>query len=402
MTELAPFNQGGPLAGNRDLAPAGRQAMVTVEVGRVAQEVQGQITSAKLCPRDIIQSENRMLDACRRLGLAEAAFYTYEKGGTLVKGSSIRMAEMMAQNWGNMESGVKEIEQRDDETLMMSYAWDYETNTRDVKTFTVKHEMKSKNAPGGVRKLTDPRDIYEHCANLGARRKRACILALIPGDIQERAVEECKKTLAGQSDEPLIDRIRKMVQAFGEFGVTVDHIIERLGHNLEATDEAEFVTLRGIYSSLKDGMSKRDTWFNITGDTDDGNTDNLKPGKKKTAKQSRRALTETRKKAAKAKPDPEPPAEDPVNQEEKLFDALENPDDPATDDDRSQMGLHALARLNACSIDARAGDLNKLIGWSVIGTLLSIKEPTRQHALEICGLIDKLSDADVHTAIEAP
>lgn len=400
MTELASFDKGESQAGNRDIVPAGRQAMVTVEVGRVAQEVQGQITAAKLCPRDIFQSEKRILEACRRPGLAEAAFYTYQKGGTQVSGSSIRMAEMMAQNWGNMESGVKEIEQRGDETLMMSYAWDFETNTRDVKTFTVKHEMKSKNAPGGIRKLTDQRDIYEHCANLGARRKRACILALIPGDLQERAVEECKKTLAGQSDEPLIDRVRKMVRAFEEFGVTVDHIIERLGHNLEATDEAEFVTLRGIYSSLRDGMSKRDNWFNITGDTDDGNTDNLKPGKKKTAKQSRGALAKTKKKAAEAAPDP--PAEKPVEQDEKLFDAaLENPDDPATPADLGQLRGRTYTRLCSCGLTADDENINKLIGFAAMGTLLSAKEPTRQHAHELITLVANLTDADVNIAIKA-
>ena len=385
MTDLEKFNKG-------EIVPAGRQAMVTVEVGRVAQEVQGQITAAKLCPRDIIQSENRMLDACRRPGLAEAAFYTYQKGGTQVSGSSIRMAEMMAQNWGNMESGVKEIEQRDDETLMMSYAWDFETNTRDVKTFTVKHEMKSKNAPGGIRKLTDQRDIYEHCANMGARRKRACILALIPGDIQERAVEECKKTLAGNSDEPLIDRIRKMVQAFGEFGVTVDHIIERLGHNLEATDETEFVTLRGIYSSLKDGMSKRDNWFNITGDTGDGNTDNLKPGKKK-------AVKRTKKKAA-----PEPPKEEPAPEEKPAFEdvILNNPDDLATYEDDKKLRKQCFDRLNACGYLGTGENILTIMKFAAIGTLLSVDNPTRQHAMELCDLVSKLSDADVKIAVEAP
>ncbi|BBP90994.1 hypothetical protein BsIDN1_46120 [Bacillus safensis] len=40
----------------------------------------------------------------------------------------------------------------------MAYAWDLETNTRQTKIFTVKHERKAK---GAITKLNDPRDIYE-------------------------------------------------------------------------------------------------------------------------------------------------------------------------------------------------------------------------------------------------
>lgn len=42
--------------------------------------------------------------------------------------------------------------------------------------------------------LTDSRDIYEATANFGARRMRACILGVIPGDVVDMAVNECKET----------------------------------------------------------------------------------------------------------------------------------------------------------------------------------------------------------------
>ena len=61
---------------------------------------------------------------------------------------------------------------------------------------------------------TDPRDIYEMVANQGARRLRACILGIIPGDVVGASVEECQKTLTTGNDEPLIDRIRKGIKMF--------------------------------------------------------------------------------------------------------------------------------------------------------------------------------------------
>jgi hypothetical protein len=118
---------------------------------------------------------------------------------------------VLAQNWGNLAFGVKELEQREGESVAMAYAWDLETNVRQEKVFTVKHSRKAK---GSITKHDDPRDIYELVANTGARRLRSCILGIIPGDIVEQAVEECNKTLAGNNKGPLKDRIANSLNAF--------------------------------------------------------------------------------------------------------------------------------------------------------------------------------------------
>ena len=111
--------------------------------------------------------------------------------------------------------------------------------------------------------LTDARDQYELVANFAARRKRACMEAIIPRDIIDAAVEQCDKTLKAGHTEPLTDRIRKMASAFAEYGVTVPMIEKRLQHKLEACIEQELVLLRKIFVSLKDGMSKREDWFDV-------------------------------------------------------------------------------------------------------------------------------------------
>jgi hypothetical protein len=192
------------------------------------------------------------MQSCKRRTLAEQALYAYPKGGQTVTGPSIRLAEMLAQNWGNVDFGIIELEQRDGESTVMSYAWDLETNTRQTKIFTVKHERHTRK---GSYALTDPREIYELTANQGARRLRACILGVIPGDVVDAAVTECEKTMAGNNAEPLVDRIRKMVTAFAELGVTQDMIERRLAHKIDATAEPELVSLKKIYRSLKDGMA---------------------------------------------------------------------------------------------------------------------------------------------------
>lgn len=245
-----------------EFKPAGPRGMAPVDaqMSRAVAEVQAAMTIAKRFPRDENESFARIMRACSRKSLAESSMYSYPRGGQTVTGPSIRLAEVLAQNWGNIDSGIVELEQRPGESVVMAYAWDLETNTRNVKTFTVKHE---RSARGGVSKLTDPRDIYEMTANQGARRLRACILGVIPGDVVEEAVRACEKTLAGDTKEPLADRLRRVVAAFSEQGVTVAMLEARLGHVIGAAGEVELVALRKIYTSLRDGMAKPGDFFAV-------------------------------------------------------------------------------------------------------------------------------------------
>ena len=187
--------------------------------------------------------------------------YEYPRGGTKVTGPSIRLAEAMAQNWGNLDFGITELEQRNGESQVMAYAWDLETNTRQVKIFSVPHMRSTKkgNVP-----LTDPRDIYERVANQGARRLRSCILGIIPGDVVDAAVAECQKTLITGNTEPLIDRVRKGIKMFEDkFSVTQEMIEKYIGCKSEAFSENDMLRLNNVYRSLKDGMAKREDFFEV-------------------------------------------------------------------------------------------------------------------------------------------
>lgn len=228
---------------------------------REAQEVQAAVFMAKQFPRDENQSIARIMRACDRVGLATKAVYSYPKGGTNVTGPSVRLAEAMAQAWGNIQSGVVELEQRDGESTCMAYCWDIETNTRECKIFTVKHQISTKK---GMKVLTDPREIYELVANQGARRKRACILNIIPGDVTELAMERCNKTLQSGNRKPLIDRLREMVDLFQtRYSVPLSSIEKYFGYPLNAFTEQDGMTLAGIYNALKDGAASREDYFQL-------------------------------------------------------------------------------------------------------------------------------------------
>lgn len=238
-----------------------RNTQTEMMISRQAQEVQAAMVIAKRFPRDEVDSYNRIMQSCKRKSLAESAMYEYPRGGTKVTGPSIRLAESMAQNWGNLDFGITELEQKNGESQVMAYAWDLETNTRQVKIFSVPHVRSTKkgNVP-----LTDPRDIYEMVANQGARRLRSCILGIIPGDVVEAAVKECQKTLASGNEKPLIDRVRDGIRLFEEkFSVTQEMIEKYIGCKCEAFSENDMIRLNNVYRSLRDGMASREQYFDL-------------------------------------------------------------------------------------------------------------------------------------------
>ncbi len=247
--------------GNAVPAPAPPSAMTAVEEARAVQEVQAALVIAKRFPRDEVAALDRIVEACQRPALAERAMYSYPRGGTRVTGPSIRLAETLARFWGNLSYGIREIDRKQGASTMEAFCWDQETNVRASRIFEVRHVRHTKK---GAYDLTDERDIYEMNANQGARRLRAAILEIIPGYVVDEAIAACERTLAGASDEPLADRALKLVQAFKPLGVTKEMIEQRLGHKLTALIEAELVDLRSIYNSIKDGMSKREDWFEVT------------------------------------------------------------------------------------------------------------------------------------------
>ena len=233
-------------------------ALAATDQQRAIAEVQAAMVVARANPRDPIRAIDLIVQDCTRPGLAERALYNYARGGTDISGPSIRLAEAIAQRWGNLQYGVRELEQRPGESVVQAYAWDVESNTRREMTFTVPHVRDLK---GGQRKtLADARDVYELVSNMGARRLRACILGVIPGDVVDAAVTQVEATLKTRV-QVTPDLLKALLEKFAAYGVSKAQIEARIQRRLEAITPALVVALGRIYNSLKDGMSEIGDWF---------------------------------------------------------------------------------------------------------------------------------------------
>lgn len=247
--------------GNKTPAAAGGASAVALANREVA-EVQSAMVIAKRFPRNPQESMDKIISACTRLSLAEKASYQYARGGNDISGPSIRLAEECARGWGNIIAGVAELSRGEGVSECMAYAWDLESGYRDEKRFHVRHWRDTRS--GGYA-ITDERDIYEMVSNSGSRRKRACILAVIPGDVVEAAEKQCELTLRTKV-EVTPERIDSMVEKFGKYGVTKDMIEKRIQRRLDAEiiPPAMLLNLGKIYNSLQDGMSSPSDWFDVT------------------------------------------------------------------------------------------------------------------------------------------
>lgn len=233
------------------------------EQQRAKSEIEAALTIAAARPRDQAASLDRILTSCQRLGVAQDSQYQYARGGADICGPNIRLMEVIAQQWGNIEFGFRELARfpgqngQPGESVVEAFSWDLETNTRRRTQFTVSHSERTKK---GLKIFTDPRDIYEWVANQAQRRVRTCLENIIPRDIQDAACEECDATL--KAKVPVTpDLLKKLVAEFAKFGVTKDALEARIQRRLDTVTAAQVVSLRKIYASIRDGLSQAGDWF---------------------------------------------------------------------------------------------------------------------------------------------
>jgi hypothetical protein len=230
---------------------------VAAETARAQAEIQSALTVAAARPRDELDAVDRIKTSCQRPGLAEKAEYSYSRGGTEITGPSIDLLTVVSNHWGNISYGFRELSENPTESTVEAFAWDLQTNSKRAVTFTVKHVRHTRN---GSYPLTDPRDRYENLANMAQRRVRACLEAIIPPDVVEDAVMQCRETLQANADVTP-DAIKKLTAAFQAIGVTREQIEKRLGRRIDTMQPAQLVSLRRVYKSIQDGMSKPVDWF---------------------------------------------------------------------------------------------------------------------------------------------
>lgn len=319
-------HQGNEVAMINPLGNMGGHSTSVAAAAEVAR-VQAQAVLAKQFPRDEKEAADKIINAFARPSLAQVSMYEYARGGTPITGLSIKAAHEMIRLWRNCDYGITGITRGRDSTEVEVCCWDLETNTKVNKIFMVPHYRDTKH---GRRKLEDERDIYELIANMASRRIRACILEMIPHDIQDAVKDQIAQTMQANF-QITPEYIKGILKAFEAVGVTKSQIENFLQRRIDSITPAQSVRLNTIYNSIKDGMSQPEEWFGVDDSADKGSgkttlEDLAKEAKAKETKAKTSASTSAKTEAA-PMPTPEPaPTAKPASDKPRAEQPAKKPD----------------------------------------------------------------------------
>lgn len=236
---------------------------------------------ARQFPRDIVAIERNVANACSRFSLAQMAQYALPVSGSTVKGPSIRMAEVLAQAYGNLDIGREVVATGKDERGKWSdirvYALDLETGLRFQETMRIHHVRYSKSK--GDTAITDLSELERLFSQHAAKRLRECILRAIPRDLTEKALAWCRQTVqSGDKDsngkplKPLIDRCKAIVLEFERLGVKREQVEKYVGCAMNLWTPEHFEDLVSVWRSVKDSELKVEEFFGDPNATAAGDT----------------------------------------------------------------------------------------------------------------------------------
>lgn len=234
-----------------------------VQMSAIARErfqLEAMISQARLFPRDEFQQFQQMVTAAKRPTFAATAEYRFQRGGKAVVGVSVKAARPLALYWKYVRFGWT-ITRFDEEGFgLRGFAHDLQNGALRESDAEGRWLQQRKNRDTGRTEwtaVTDERDRRELMGKAGAIVERNCILAVIPPDVVEDFIAECRKTNAAVAKGDLTksrqQTIRALAAAMGEFGVSSSMLEEFLGHPLEQLNEKELAELRTIHNSLREG-----------------------------------------------------------------------------------------------------------------------------------------------------
>jgi len=224
---------------------------------------------ARQFPRNEERARQRILSACNRPRFAEKAQYAKPVGGRKIIGPSIRLAEEVIRHWGNLSAETAIVFEDAERRRIAISVIDLETNVRHTREMTIKKTVERKDPRGRtiISQRTNSTNEVTYLvaatedellvkeAALVSKAIRNESLRCIPADIVEDALHQVQKTTVGEFTKDPAEARRKMIDSFGAIGVSVGMLEDYLGHKADFITPPEFVELRGVYRSLKDGIT---------------------------------------------------------------------------------------------------------------------------------------------------
>lgn len=231
------------------------QQSLAVSLARA--EVDQQIATAHAMPRSIKRAVASITTLATLDDVsAEECVYALPRGGKPIKGPSVRLAEIIASQWGNCRVGARVVHVDRFEKYVEAEGVFHDLETNYATTARVRRRISDRQG----RVLTD--DMIVVTGNAAcAIAKRNAILSAVPKAVWRKAYEAVEGVIAGDV-KTLAERREKMLKAFAAFGVKPDQIFESLGiEGLDDINLDRMAALMGMHAALKNGEADVEEMF---------------------------------------------------------------------------------------------------------------------------------------------
>lgn len=233
----------------------------SLAVSLARAEVDQQIATARALPRQPARVMQAILGlATLDERTAEECIYALPRGGKPIKGPSIRLAEIIASQWGNCRIGARLVHVDRFEKFVEAEGVFHDLETNAATTARVRRRIVDKS--GKV--FND--DMIVITGNAAASiAKRNAILGAVPKAVWRKAYDAVESVIAGDATT-LVVRREKAMKAFAAFGVSPERVCEAIG--VAGVDDIgldHMPLLIGAHSALKNNEATVEDLFPAQG-----------------------------------------------------------------------------------------------------------------------------------------
>ena len=213
------------------------------------------ISTAKRYPRKLAVCKQKALElALSDPDTAAECFYKFERGGKIIEGPSIRLAEIIASTWQNIRAGSRTIAEGKSTVTAQAFCHDLENNVFVARE--TERKIESKN---GMR-YSEDMIILTKNANASIALRNA-IFTCIPKAHVMVIYEQAKKAAVGDIST-LAERRGKALKYFMSLGVPEERILAKLGvSRVDDIQLAELELLTGMKTAIQDKEISADECF---------------------------------------------------------------------------------------------------------------------------------------------
>lgn len=226
---------------------------------QTASEINQQIATAKQYPRDLQAVLNKIATyATMDNETAADCFYVLRRngqnGGQVIEGLSVRMAEIIANCWGNMRVCTRIVGNDGRTITAQGICHDLETNV------AVSVEVKRRITDRQGRTFSEDMQVVTGNA-ASAIAFRNAVLKVVPKVVTKRIIEDVKQVAIGKALDLETSRAN-VVAYFAKLGVTTDQLLGYLGiTKVEEIDKEMVYELRATANAIKEGTTSVEETF---------------------------------------------------------------------------------------------------------------------------------------------